>query len=282
MIFDQLAKFVEKHIPELINTIERSRLFFIDDIAHDFLPKKPITKNFFLPFRVVAVEDKASVVILKDIDKKATGLKADRAFLEFIPENAPIETFDPEKRGGLNEGSLPIAMLYSGVLSEIESDEINKRFIGVGHLSGMLAIKEGKIIKTLDDMPSELIRWTTEQASHNALIAMQEIMMLNNLENRFILEEKPIKPKIRKGMIARSHQRPKYTILEPKTIRKKMGLPATGKALEEGYERRRHKRTYRSDRYVKMKGKTVIINATWVGPSEKEVGRKYYKVRLDL
>jgi len=146
----------------------------------------------------------------------------------------------------------------------------------------MIAIKDKKIIATLKGMPEELKTWTTEQASQNALIAMQEIMMLNNLENRFILEEKPINPKIKKGMIARSHQRSKYTILEPKIIRKRMGLQPTGKALEEGYERRRHYRTYRNDRYVNVQGKTVVIEATWVGPSEKQVGKKYYKVRLDL
>jgi len=280
MIFDQLAKVVEEHVPELIKTVEQSKLFFIDKIPHEFLPKKPETENFFLPFQCVAVEDKASVVVLADTNKKQNGLTGDRIFIEYIPENAPIETFDPNKRGGLNAGSLPIGMLYAGIIGDIEVHPTC--FSGSSRLLIMLAIKDKKIIATLKGMPEKLKTWTTEQASQNALIAMQEIMMLNNLENRFILEEKPINPKIKKGMIARSHQRSKYTILEPKIIRKRMGLQPTGKAIEEGYERRRHYRTYRNDRYVNVQGKTVVIEATWVGPSEKQVGKKYYKVRLDL
>lgn len=280
MIFNQMAKVIEKHVPELIEAVDRSKLFFIDKIPHEFLPKKPTTENFFLPFQTVAVEDKASVVILMDMRKNQKGLKEDRLFMEYIPENAPIESFDPNKRGGMNSGSLPIGMLYSGIMGDIVAHE--NKFTGTGTLYGMMAFRNGKVIATMADMPKGLKNWAIEQAAQNAMIAMQEIMMMNNLENRFILEEKPIKPKLRQGMIARSHQRPKYTILEPKSIRRKMGLQPTGKALEEGHERRRHPRTYRSDRYVKMKGKTVIINATWVGPSDKIVGKKYYKVRLDL
>ena len=283
MIFDKMAKMIEQHVPELKSFVAQSKLFYLDIKPHEALSKAPATMNFFLPFRTVAIEDKASVVILHDTQRNQRGLGGVRFFIEFIPEGASFENFDPNLVTEAAEyyKHMPGAMLNIGILSNIVSISKTK-FQGEGSLLELFAFKNGELLRTLSSMPSEHMEFATKHATTNAMIAMQEIMLLNNLENKFILEEKPIKPKIKKGMIARSHQRPKYTILEPKTIRKRTGLKATGKALEEGYERRRHYRTYQDDRYVKMKGKTVIINATWVGPSEAIIGKRYYKVRLDL
>ena len=283
MIFDKMAKMIEQHVLELKSFVEHSKLFYLDIKPHEALSKAPATMNFFLPFRTVAIEDKASVVILHDTQRNQRGLGGVRFFIEFIPEGASFENFDPNLVAEAAEyyKHMPGAMLNIGTLSNIVPISKTK-FQGKGNLLEFFAFQNGKLLGTLNSMPSEHMEFATKHATTNAMIAMQEIMLLNNLENKFILEEKPIKPKVKKGMIARSHQRPKYIILEPKTIRKRMGLPATGKALEEGYERRRHYRTYRNDRYVNVQGKTVIIEATWVGPSEKQIGKKIYKVRLDL
>ena len=48
------------------------------------------------------------------------------------------------------------------------------------------------------------------------------------------------------------------------------------------HERRAHPRTFRSDRFKQMKGKTIMIPAKWIGTSEKIVGNKQYKVMLDM
>ena len=121
-------------------------------------------------------------------------------------------------------------------------------------------------------------------------------MFYFNSPNRFIVEECPIKAmarwKKRKerdrrknkpvSRIRRRSDRPVYTLLRPKEIRAKLGLPP----LESGgprqpHERRRHYRTYRDERYVNMRDRTVIIPACWCGPSEACVGNRRYRILLD-
>ena len=73
--------------------------------------------------------------------------------------------------------------------------------------------------------------------------------------------------------------------MHSKTIRKEyIHLNTSGERqrLKVGFERRRHIRTYRHERYVNMRGKTQVIEPTWIGPTEVEVGTKLIKVRLDI
>jgi len=99
----------------------------------------------------------------------------------------------------------------------------------------------------------------------------------------FIFEEGPAELRIRKGKkIKRSHQRPKYTILNPYEIKTVFRLHnETGRKLIT-HARRRYEKTYRHPRYVKMQGQKQWVEAYWVGTSEKVIGNKKYKVRLDL
>ncbi len=49
------------------------------------------------------------------------------------------------------------------------------------------------------------------------------------------------------------------------------------------HERRGHWRRYRDERYSEeTRSRPQWIEATWVGPSEAEVGAHRYRVRLDL
>ena len=103
----------------------------------------------------------------------------------------------------------------------------------------------------------------------------------------FVLEEQPAKdrmlnpPKTKPGHIARSHERPIYTVLAPHAIRDKLGIP-TGRHVG-AHERRAHWRTYRDPRFSsERRAKRQFIASTWVGPSVAVVGNKRYIVRLDL
>ena len=90
-------------------------------------------------------------------------------------------------------------------------------------------IENFKIIK--DYIDSEIEK-SIHSADSSALIenwpvAMEEMLFALQPQN-FVLETTP--PKIRKpkpgsGKIPRQHERPHYTILNPDTIRKTMGLP---------------------------------------------------------
>lgn len=109
---------------------------------------------------------------------------------------------------------------------------------------------------------------------------------LVNTDKHFVLEEAPKgyveTPKPKK--ILREHQRPKYTVLAPMAIRRKLGIApaeADGHKSPAPHERRRHKRRLRKSSGYK-EDRDIIIEATWVGVSEVSVGSKVYKVRLDI
>lgn len=102
----------------------------------------------------------------------------------------------------------------------------------------------------------------------------------------FILEEQIATKK--KGKIKqRIGSKSIFHVLDARTLRKKYIKPkkdgSTESIIRAPTERRRHERTYRHDRYVNMKGKTVIIEATWIGKSEHfdPDDDRFYRIRLD-
>jgi hypothetical protein len=133
----------------------------------------------------------------------------------------------------------------------------------------------------------------SEDHIRSARTAMEELFVFNT-PNRFIVEEsseaiqrhqkKPLKDRKK---ITRSNLRPRYTLLKPGEIRKKLGLDMHAQGTHASprvHERRRHPRTYPDDpeRWPNKHGQTIIVPATWVGKSDGWVGRKYYRIRLDL
>lgn len=77
-----------------------------------------------------------------------------------------------------------------------------------------------------------------------------------------------------------------YRTLHVSTIRKqyiKHNVDNTERSTTIGYERRRHLRTYKHDRYINMKGITVIIESTWIGATQYFDKDKQilYKVKMD-
>jgi hypothetical protein len=130
----------------------------------------------------------------------------------------------------------------------------------------------------------EMLRRT---ALTNAKVALMEVA-LANLPNHFIVEISHAKTdqKRKKDVkIPRSGNRPIYILASPKEIRMRMQLPEPQSSAGRSprpHERRAHVRTYRDARFVNLQGQTRIIPATWVGPNESVVGKRRYKVRLDL
>ena len=129
------------------------------------------------------------------------------------------------------------------------------------------------------NLKDELVCWVNTHL-HTAI---EEVMTFNT-PDRFVLETIPSKRKRAKGRIERSDSRPTYTLLRPDAIRRTMGISSNAKEgfKKRPHERRRHFRTYKSDRYKSAKGKTVVIPATWIGPSEAEIGNKRYRVCLEV
>jgi len=303
MIFDKLAAIVERYVSteEVKKTLRNARIFVFEGKAHEVLPQREIDSeeadflrdNFFLPFPCIAIEDGASCVILQDIEKDAKGIGVPRLFIECIPMDADLSNFRPD---GLHDAAREMQKVFPKGTCLISSGWFKYDKIGtsrerwryggdVGRL--FFAHKKLGVLFCPDAKTPELVDGC-KAALQNISAAFEEVMYFNS-PNNWVLEKRPAKtPKRRKEnqrKIPRSHNRPQYTLLNAKKIRQVMGLSEpTGesRASPTPHERRKHFRTFRSERFTKQKGKTIVIPAMWIGPSEAKVGRHVYKVRLDL
>jgi hypothetical protein len=55
-----------------------------------------------------------------------------------------------------------------------------------------------------------------------------------------------------------------------------------GKPLTKGFPRRAHIREFRHDKWTNMKGRTIIVKSTWVGPKTVLSEGRLYKVHTDI
>lgn len=299
MIFDRFCGAAERYLPAFEDILRKARIFIFDIIPHEELPKalpsekiEWIRENFFLPFPVVAVEDKASCIVISDPSENTIGLSGvERYFAEFLPMTSPLEAF-PDYRNlpeedlraikAIKEEMSDVSVVAFGIIKLDIANETKLHIYGV--IDGLHVLsKEGLQLSLKGvEVPPNILGGILKNAS----TAIQELMTLNT-PDRFVLEVSPLKEKHHKSVkIPRSVDRPRYTILHPHEIRKAMGIkeePSGEKrASPRPHERRRHLRTYRDDRYTNFKGKTVVIPATWVGPSEVVRGNTRYKVLLDI
>lgn len=310
MIFDKLCGVVERQLPELRKYVEGARLFHFDGNPHEFIPERFeeiefLRENFYLPFRTVALEDNASVILIQDPEPNMRGLQPMRFYLECLPfaKEGNDEAFDDERLGIIAPDTKKEIRQWASTFPE-ERFTISWGFIRIGFVerSGaeMITHVEGSVQETMLVSKSEVFHRLNydeimqapgshilrQSALVNAKVAMQEVVIMNQPKN-FVLEIAPTKTRhtARSGKIVRSGDRPIYMILPPKEIRKRMLLPdpqtQTGRAVAP-HERRAHTRTYRNARFVNMQGKQVVIPATWVGRSEAVIGKKVYKVLLDI
>ena len=130
------------------------------------------------------------------------------------------------------------------------------------------------------NMDSDMQNKTRSMYQSSTELATMCVHYINH-PKKFILEERLNKKEKETKKIKRSHMRPKYTLLSPTDIRKRMSIVCeTGRTVS-GHDRRGCWREYKNERYVNMKGKKQWINSTWVGPQESSVGNKMYKVLID-
>jgi hypothetical protein len=118
-----------------------------------------------------------------------------------------------------------------------------------------------------------------------AKVAIEEVSYFNR-PDRFVVEKSPcsiLKSRKQGPKIPRSDARPIYTPLTVHEIRERIlpvGEGTGGKKAP--HERRRHFRTFKAERYRAMKGQTIVIPATWIGPSEITKGRHHYRICLEV
>ena len=288
MIFDKLAKLVERFQPDLKTILDSAKLFIFPDVPHGNLPttmQKEIFNGFFLPFPVTAVEDPASCVILVDSQPNQTGMAGPRGFIECVNLSAPHKLFydgdDMERFKSLKDHYIVSTGQIHKIIHGNET-EGNMGYEIDAKLTSINMYERDKLIQSSEDLLK--VKDIGNGPAKNAVTAMEEVLLCGAPQH-FVLESRPVKQgKTLKGKIIRSDNRPNFTILDPLSIRQKIQLP-TGEGIiykKKAHERRRHSRTLRSERYGANQGKKINIPATWVGPSENIVGNKRYKVRLDI
>ena len=302
VLFDALCRAVENNesLREVRPYVEKARLFHLDVVPHEFLSKtldeiriEDHVEDFFLPFPVVAVEDRASVLVAADTIDGQRGLKGERVFLEYIDCAHEREgAFCDGDKGGDEKLPPESAIIIMTVVDDyrLYRDGVDKLRSDIHGILGVVWYLEAdRVVSTIraKDLSDEAAENLTKAALKNCIVCFEELLHVNN-PSRFILERRPIKNRAgagKNGRIPRTNERPVYTILEPGKIRQRLGL-AEGEGSQGGrtvtpHERRAFFRSYKADKWVNMKGKRIVIGATWVGPSEAKVGNHLYRVLLD-
>jgi hypothetical protein len=310
MIFDKLCGVVERQLPELRKYVDGARLFHFEGNPHEFIPERFeeiefLRENFYLPFRTVALEDNASVIIIQDPEPNMRGLQPMRFYLECLPfsKERNEAAFDDERLGIIALDTKKEIRRWASTLAD-ERLTISWGFIRIEFVerlgADMITRVEGSVLETMLVSKTEIFHRLNHDEIRqspgsdiikqgvlvNAKVALQEVVIMNQPKN-FVLEIAPAKTKhtAKSGKIVRSGDRPIYMVLSPMEIRMRMSLPdprtQTGRTVAP-HERRAHTRTYRNARFVNVQGKQVVIPATWVGRSEAIIGKKIYKVRLDI
>jgi hypothetical protein len=304
MIFDSLCRIAERQQvpPELRKAVEQAHVFRFEFNPHEALPKayEPdvlawLMDNLYLPFPCIAVEDRASCVVFWDSSVEGEpplrGAGHERHFIECCDfDKASMDAFydgSPERREMLDIGCCAVNM---GRIS-LDTHLSTPKQLRVAGYTEFTTVMEGEEVVFTSETPSLEVQEIASAALKNAAAALQEVMLLNDPET-FILESSPQsaidrKPvKLKPGQvrrIARTHERPMYTILKPHEIRERMKLPTlVGKRAVAPHERRSHLRTLRSEFFRPAnRGKQILIPASWIGPSESVVGKRRYRVILD-
>ena len=336
MLFDRMVSIVEAHLHEYESFVRSAKLFEFPEKPHEILPKEFqdniewIQDNFILPFRAIAVEDQASCVLLADFYKKQKGLWTPRLFIECMSIVADSSAFADGKDHPFNSNAehLHKSGFAIVIVGHIENMMIHSphNYTGEGAVHKSLFANKHEILfedfhdEDEVDLSTGTLQFKGTLSSfyggkeyfvkpdsggirgpiRNAYSAIQEIIYFNQ-PDKFILEETPLKKRKSRDKIPRSDARPKYTILRPGEIRKRMGLPQVAIGAKEPHERRRHDRWLSDKRfsrdedgkdrevkiipYGKRKGEPyylhVDVPAHWVGPTENKKGNKHYKVLVN-
>lgn len=210
---------------------------------------------------------------------------------------ARIEPVDDAKR---SVGSVALSneypddIIYSQGVSCFDADgnelENNKWAVTL-HFKKMYVKVKSKVVKC--DHIRELVRSDKDYSDMMELLRFLSSKVIFSLiyfssflasTDCFVVEERVTS--VKKGRVRSNPASALFRIVDIKTLRAKYikrDFDDNGN-VKVGHERRRHTRTFRSDFYKNKKGETIIIEATWVGPTEHFDGpfNRFYKVRLDI
>ncbi len=172
-----------------------------------------------------------------------------------------------------------------GAITHHETDRMEYRF------AGALGIHKGeaRVVADLErdygHVTDRVLKHLKLASEHTIGYAMAVMMAVQRPKN-WIVEEAPVSPlrgkRAKRSKCAPLSARPVYVSLSTEGVRRIYGLKRPS-GSRVGHERRAHMKTLRADRFTYMKGKTVPVKASWVGPSSgKTADGREYRVRLDI
>jgi hypothetical protein len=300
-MFDTLCRYVERYEPqEIREKLRETKLFVFEESAEDTIKVSKLPtqddETFFLPFRCIAIEDPHRCVLLRDRTEHQRGFWLERDFL-FLGCITDEDNQIADNAYLMSSGS--IKMDFDPELPHLEPPRETGAHFVLNSINTALIRPSGdpdpQIIteQMYKDGKQSQFKNLLKVVGFNLNLAFEAIIQhINNPEN-FVVEVTPLhyernKEKLEnKPRILRMHERPLYTYLKAKRARTIMGLtdphhsPRGERNSPVPHERRRHLRTLRSDFFTHKQGQTIVVEATWVGPSESIVGNKRYKVLLD-
>ena len=303
MLFDQFCSVAEKFLQGLKPIAEDAKLFIFDKTPHLALKKdngEAYMKHaelFALPFNITAIEDPATLIILMDSMENQVGLDSRRTYIEFAKLKSDRSAFgksldvsDAQLAQHVKEIGLDLESAFYVVFGSLDSFAVKDSSMQVAGCASTVLLGDKRGIANeikYSELGEAVANAATAELLPNAVTAIEELLTLNTAEN-FVLEERPASLKEGKPKkIPRSHQRPLFTILRPTEIRQRMKIDAptetsTGRKSPIPHERRRHLRRLSTAGGHFKEDRIVVIPAVWIGESEKVVGNKRYKVRLDI
>jgi len=311
MIFDKFCGFVEKyghHFKKLdLKEIAReAKLFYLPYIPHEitaqFNFKEMDWDLFHLPYPITAIEDKTSLIILIDQKENQLGISDFRYVIDFstYKYGKTHEHYDYRYKDNIDFQSsnfLDIIIqekLESLTIGELRHEKVHfdsgkYELYGGIYEAGLSKQKKHFTMAVTLNTPIDMNQNTPEvemakNTSRNASCAIEELGCIYT-SNKFILKTSPTAPQKKGKKIPRSNSRPIFSILSPKEIRETMQIehPQSDKKRNSPvpHERRRHFRRLRKESGYK-EDKIIVVNATWIGTSEKTIGNKRYKVMLNI
>ena len=233
----------------------------------------PISTRIFLPFQSTALETENGIFIMRETPMTN--------FFDVIFLQGPIGSpHGPQGYVvgvGTVEYSVDEEMMYKGSVKPIAIFQCTERKMRID--------KQFREWNLRDPVKERI---GIAFMSMNFGVAVSCLSKINS-PSKFIFETTPtsVRPNhIKSGLILRTHERPTYTLLTPGAIQKRFGYTGTTTTAHSGgpkapHPRRAHMRTFHHPKYKANQGKSILIPACWVGPSEFKEGNKIYRVRLD-
>jgi len=302
MIFDKMCGIIERHFPDYTILMQEANVFHIPKSAQEVMFESEIQNQnsahslFQLPFPVTAIEHKDRCLLAVDLEDNAIGLNNPRFVMTYTPWIPELEDQEFNKNNIIYNKFKMEGILSAGTIHTASLTNENKWKIEFDiHLTHLVAKKKSPI-----DLFAYSNKKNKDKIEHTYSLAKKfyigglellfhEILMFSS-PNFFITKETPVhiknsKKTIPKNKVARTHQRPLYTILRPHEIRRKLNLdtpsaPDRKRGSPIPHERRAHLRQLKKGNKYK-EDKIVRVKASWIGDSEKTIGNKHYKVILD-